>query len=177
MAGPRFALCPPYGLVLSAPAPPHNPPPIEGLPLRILAIHAGMHDSSAAAFDDYELVAAVSEERMTRVKGAGEKVPWLAVDEGLRVGGWRRNDVDAIATTRGWFATYDYKFSLPRELWYTLRRWQGKERTHRELAVLSHRFGVTDTPQLFRADRFLKDSSFRPDTPLYFANHHARSEE
>ena len=141
--------------------------------MRILAIHAGMHDSSAAAFDDYELVAAVSEERMTRVKGSGEKVPWLSIDEVLRIAGWRRNDVDAIATTRGWFPTHDYRFSLPRELWYTLKRWQGKERTHRELAVLSHRFGVADTHKLFRADRFLKDNSFRPDTQIYFANHHA----
>ena len=141
--------------------------------MRILAIHAGMHDLSAAAFDDYELVAAVSEERMTRVKGSGEKVPWLSIDEVLRIAGWRRNDVDAIATTRGWFPTYHDRFSLPRELWYTYRRWQGKERTHRELAVLSHRFGVTDTHTLFRADRFLKDNSFRPDTQIYFANHHA----
>ena len=141
--------------------------------MRILAIHAGMHDSSAAAFDDYELVAAVSEERMTRVKGSGEKVPWLSIDEVLRIAGWRRNDVDAIATTRGWFPTHDYRFSLPRELWYTLKRWQGKERTHRELAVLSHRFGITDTRKLFRADRFLKDNSFRADTQIYFANHHA----
>ena len=141
--------------------------------MRILAIHAGMHDSSAAAFDDYELVAAVSEERMTRVKGSGEKVPWLSIDEVLRIAGWRRNDVDAIATTRGWFPTHDYRFSLPRELWYTLKRWQGKERTHRELAVLSHRFGIADTRKLFRADRFLKDNSFRADTQIYFANHHA----
>jgi carbamoyltransferase len=141
--------------------------------LRILAIHAGMHDSSAAAFDDYELVAAVSEERITRVKGSGEKVPWLSIDEVLRIANWRRNDVDAIATTRGWFPTHDYRFSLPRELWYTVKRWQGKERTHRELAVLCHRFGISDTHRLFRADRFLKDNSFRPDTQIYFANHHA----
>jgi carbamoyltransferase len=138
-----------------------------------LAIHAGMHDSSAAAFDDYEMVAAVSEERMTRVKGAGEQVPWLSVDEVLRIAGWSRRDVDAIATTRGWFSTHDYKFPLWRELRYTYQRWRGRERTHRELAVLSHRFGVTDTHKLFRADRFLRDNSFRPDTPIYFANHHA----
>jgi carbamoyltransferase len=137
-----------------------------------LAIHAGMHDSSAAAFDDYEMVAAVSEERLTRVKGSGESVPWLAIDEVLRIAGWRRNDVDAIATTRGWFPTHDYRFPLWRELHYTFKRWRGRERTHRELAVLSHRFGVTDTHKLFRADRFLKDNSFRPDTRVHFANHH-----
>jgi carbamoyltransferase len=141
--------------------------------LRILAIHAGMHDSSAAAFDDYELVAAVSEERLTRVKGSGESIPWLSIDEVLRIAGWRRNDVDAIATTRGWFATHDYRFPLWRELHYTFDRWRGRERTHRELAVLSHRFGITDSHKLFRADRFLKDNSFRPHTQIYFANHHA----
>ena len=37
-----------------------------------MAFHAGMHDSSAAVFDDYAMVAAVSEERLTRVKGSGE---------------------------------------------------------------------------------------------------------
>ena len=140
--------------------------------MRILAIHAGMHDLSAAAFDDYEMVAAVSEERLTRVKGQGESVPWLAIDEVLRVAGWSRRDVDAIATTRGWFATHDYKFPLWRELHYTYQRWRGRERTHRELAVLCHRFGIADTHQLFRADRFLKDNSFRPDTQIHFANHH-----
>ena len=38
--------------------------------------------------------------------------------------------------------------------------------------MLSHRFGTADTHQLFRTDRFLKDNSFRPDTQIYFANHH-----
>ena len=140
--------------------------------MRILAIHAGMHDSSAAAFDDYQLVAAASEERFTRQKGAGESVPWLSIDEVLRVAGWRRNDVDAIATTRGWYATHDFRFPLWRELRYTIERARGRERTHRELAVLCHRFGITDTHKLFRADRFLKDNSFRPDTQIHFANHH-----
>src|SRR6476659_2156100 len=111
---------------------PREIPPRQVLSLRILAIHAGMHDSSAAAFDDYELVAAVSEERLTRVKGSGESVPWLSIDEVLRIAGWRRNDVDAIATPRGWFAPHDYRFSLPRELWYTFARWRGRERTTRE---------------------------------------------
>src|SRR3954471_7891055 len=143
--------------MLSAPAPARKAIPKHRCPsLRILAIHAGMHDSSAAAFDDYGLVAAVWKDRLTRVKGSGESVPWLSIDEVLRIVGWRRNDVDAIATTRGWFATHDYRFPLWRELHYTFERWRGRERTHRELAVLSHRFGVTDSHRLFRADRFLK---------------------
>jgi len=35
----------------------------------ILSLHSGPHDSSAALFDDYRILAAVAEERMNRVKG------------------------------------------------------------------------------------------------------------
>jgi carbamoyltransferase len=140
--------------------------------LRILAIQAGVHDSSAAAFDDYRLIAAASEERFTRVKGQGETVPWLAIDEVLRIAGWRRNDVDAIATTRGYYPTHYEKFSLWRDLHYTTQRWRGRERRYRDLAVLCNRFGVVDTHQLFRTADFLKDNSFRADTQFHFVNHH-----
>ena len=140
--------------------------------MRILAIHAGIHDASAAAFDGYEAVAAVAEERLTRVKGYGQSVPWLAIDEVLRVAGWRRNDVDVIATTRGFFPTLYERFPLWRELYYAIKRSSGREPSSRELAVLCHRFGVADTHQLLRTERFLKDNSFRPDTKIYFANHH-----
>ena len=128
-----------------------------------------MHDASAAAFDDYTLLAAAAEERFTRQKGEGRAVPWLAVDEVLRISGWSRRDVDAIATTRGFFSTRYYAFPRWREVYYALR---GREHDTRELAVLSNRFGVQDPHKLFRADRFLKENSFRPDTQVHFANHH-----
>jgi carbamoyltransferase len=140
--------------------------------LRILAVAASVHDASAAAFDDYELIAAAAEERFTRLKGQGQSLPWLAIDEVLRIAGWRRNDVDVIATTRGFFPTLYERFPLWRELYYTTKRWRGREPSSREIAVLCNRFGITDTHQLFHTERFLKDNSFRPDTRLYFANHH-----
>ena len=43
--------------------------------MQILAIHSGVHDSSAAAFNDYELLAAVQQERLIRHKGWGAEVP------------------------------------------------------------------------------------------------------
>jgi carbamoyltransferase len=140
--------------------------------LRILAFHAGMHDSSAAAFDDYAMIAAVSEERLTRVKGSGESVPWLAIDEVLRIAGWRRNDVDAIALTRGFHPTYHLRVPLWRELRYAMERARGTGRDQRDLAILSRRHGTADTLRLFHAERFLRDSKFRPDTRIHFANHH-----
>ena len=43
--------------------------------MRILAFQSGLHDASAAVFEDYRLIAAVSEERLRREKGWGDDVP------------------------------------------------------------------------------------------------------
>src|SRR5882724_1937536 len=140
--------------------------------MRILAIHAGIHDASTAAFDDYNLVAAVSEERLTRIKGYGQSVPWLGIDEVLRIAGWTRQDVDAIALTRGFHPTYHLRVQWWRELRYALERARGTGRDYRDLAILSRRFGTADTATIFHSERFLRDSAFRPDTKIHFANHH-----
>jgi carbamoyltransferase len=112
-----------------------------------------MHDSSAAVFDDYAMIAAVAEERLTRVKGSGESVPWLAIDEVLRVAGWSRRDVDAIALTRGFHPTYHLRVPLWRELRYSVERARGTGRDQRDLAILSRRHGTSETR-------------------IHFANHH-----
>jgi carbamoyltransferase len=140
--------------------------------MRILAIHAGIHDASAAAFDDYDLVAAVSEERLTRIKGYGQSVPWLGIDEVLRIAGWSRNEVDAIALTRGFHPTYHLRVPLWRELRYAIERARGSGRDYRDLAILSRRFGSADTARIFHGERFLRDNAFRPETKIHFANHH-----
>src|SRR5262245_37604402 len=131
-----------------------------------------MHDSSAAVFDDYAMIAAVADERLTRIKGSGESVPWLAIDEVLRIAGWSRRDVDAIALTRGFHPTYHLRVPLWRELRYSVERARGAGRDQRDLAILSRRHGTADTLRLFHAERFLRDSAFRPDTRVHFANHH-----
>ena len=94
--------------------------------MRILAFHPGAHDASAAAFDDYRLIAAVQEERLTRQKGSGDGVPWLAIDEVLRIAGWTRRDVDAIASTRAFYPAGYVRGPLYREIDHALRRWRGK---------------------------------------------------
>jgi carbamoyltransferase len=52
----------------------------------ILSLHAAKHDSAAALFRDYELLAAVQQERMTRRKGDGG-LPLAALDEVLAIAG------------------------------------------------------------------------------------------
>ena len=140
--------------------------------MKILAFQPGIHEASAAAFDDYRLVAAVSEERLNRIKGWGDAIPWLSVDEVLSIAGWSRHDVDAIAMTRGQFPAHYYRFPLRHDLKYTLDRWRGRERGYRSMITVGRRFGTADPLSIFRTDRFLQENSFRADTKVHFANHH-----
>ena len=140
--------------------------------MRILAFHPGAHDSSAAVFDDYRLVAAVQEERLTRLKGSGEGVPWLAIDEVLRIAGWTRRDVDAIASTRAFYPAAYLRAPLHKEIDHAVRRWRGKEPGLRELWRECQRRRTTDTRAIFAAERFAELNGFRADTQYFFANHH-----
>ncbi len=141
--------------------------------MRILAFHPGAHDSSAAVFDDYRLVAAVQEERLTRIKGSGDGIPWLAIDEVLRIAGWTRRDVDAVASTRAFYPSIYLRPSLFKEIDYAVRRWRGKEPGLREMWRECQRRGTTDTNAIFSGTRFLDANGFRADAQLFFANHHA----
>src|SRR5690349_20239445 len=101
----------------------------------ILSLHAGPHDSSAALFDDYKVLAAVAEERLTRIKGAGG-FPEQSIAEVLRIAGIERRDVDILVCTRGFFLRRYYTHWRPHErLREELRRLTGREKT-REMNVV-----------------------------------------
>jgi len=140
--------------------------------MKILAFQCGVHEASAAAFDDYRWVASVAEERLNRQKGWGDAIPWLAIDEVLRIADWSRHEVDAIAFTRGFFPAHYYRFPLASDLRYAVNRWRGRERTFRDMVTVARRRGTADLAPIFRGDRFLKENSFRPDVALHCANHH-----
>jgi carbamoyltransferase len=142
-----------------------------GSNVRILAFHSNVHDSAAAAFEDYRCVAAVQQERLSREKGSGG-VPWLAIDEVLQIANWTRRDIDAVATTRSLFPTSYLRNNLFKEIDYGVRRWLGKDISQRELARLCGRRQKGDSQSLFRVKEFLDDNGFRPGIPLHFANHH-----
>lgn len=140
--------------------------------MRILAFHPGCHDATAALFDDYKLVAAVEEERLTRRKGSGDGVPWLTIDEVLRIADWSRLDIDAIVSTRSFFHWSYFRYSLPREIDYAMRRWHDGDTRQRDLMVHCQLRKTADTLRVFRTDKFLAENGFRPDTQVTFVNHH-----
>jgi carbamoyltransferase len=140
--------------------------------VRILAFHPGCHDSSAAAFDDYALLAAVEEERLSRRKGADPGIPWLAIDEVLRIAGWTRADVDTVVATRSFYPWQYFRYPLHKRWEYAVRHRLGHDVKLRDLLVHCQLRRVADARALFQADAFLADHGFRSDARFEFANHH-----
>jgi carbamoyltransferase len=136
----------------------------------ILSLHSGPHDSSAALFDDYRILAAVAEERLNRVKGSGG-FPEHSIAEVLRIAGVGRRDVDVVVCTRGFFRRRYFTYWRPHErLREGLRRLTGREKT-REMNVVVGKLGRS-ADELFDAAAFLADLGLRPDTRIFFSNHH-----
>ncbi len=136
----------------------------------ILSLHSGPHDSSAALFDDYRVLAAVAEERLNRIKGSGG-FPERALAEVLRIAAVERRDIDVVACTRGFFRRRYFTYWRPHEkLREGLRRLSGHEKT-REMNVVVGKLGRR-AEEVFDAGAFLADLGLRHDARLFFTNHH-----
>jgi carbamoyltransferase len=137
----------------------------------ILSLHSGPHDSSAALFDDYRLLAAVAEERLNRIKCSGG-FPDKSIPEVLRIAAVERRDVDALVWSRCLFPRRYMTHGRPHEkLREEFRYLIGREKM-RDLSIV-----VSKTPGATAADVFdrkalLRDLGLRPDAGLFFTNHH-----
>ena len=146
---------------------------------------ASSHDASACLFRDGQLVAAVSEERISRIKCDGGHLPNLAVDACLKMAGAIRVDVDHIATTYGHFPDrYMKRASMAKNLERGLSRlWKELSGNRRETQVsansvlkqLRDNLALRGRPfgDFFRQDKFLAGEGYRPDTQIHFTDHHA----
>jgi len=140
----------------------------------ILGVHTGGHDASACIYKDFELVAAVSLERLTRAKSAGvtpaQPMPNRAIDECLAIAGVGRGDIDVLALSRALFEYQDFALtglSALEQAWWRLRG-------RRRLRLVDHMMrkeGKTDASAIFRGERFLVREGFGR-ARLHFYNHH-----
>jgi len=137
----------------------------------ILSVHAAAHDSAAALFDDYELLAAVQQERMTRRKGDGG-IPLAAIAEVLATAGIERGQVEALVLTRAHYPMRFFRHFGPyKRLEDRLNRSFGKERA-KDVVLEMARMGVGDAGVLFDGPRFLAHLGLRSHIPVFFTNHH-----
>ena len=134
----------------------------------ILGFHSG-HDAAAAIFKDYELVAFVKEERMTRKKSDGHKIPFDSIKECLKIAGLNRLDVDVVSIS---------KAHLPIEYYKKTSRWQDNVNKLigiskvRILATEMYKQDVYDVLELLDLDYMKKDLGLRDDVVFDFVNHH-----
>ncbi len=138
----------------------------------ILGIHNGIHDASAAIFEDYRPIAAIQLERLSRIKSDGRGVPWQCVDEVLDIAGAKRRDVDVVAMGRMALpVSYFRHFRALRWLREQYRtRVQGAEQ--RMMARELLRSGARREEDIFDTRGYMRDHGFRSDAQLFFYNHH-----
>jgi carbamoyltransferase len=140
----------------------------------LLGIHNSAHDAAACLFRDYQLLAAVSLERLTRKKGAGvcaeQELPIPAIDECLAVAGIRRADVDVVCTTRDHFEFQSYALRGRLRLKQHAFRLLRQKRLLR-MTYMMQKLGVNDALDIFDADSFRVRYGF-DKAKIYFANHH-----
>ena len=138
----------------------------------ILSVHPGLHDASAAVFDDYTMLAAVQLERLTRIKGDGRGVPWECVDEVLDCAGATRRDVDVFAMGRMALPVRYFKhfrgYRWLREQYRTRVRGASMRMMAREIM----RSGASREEDIFDTASYMRDNGFRPDARMFFYNHH-----
>jgi carbamoyltransferase len=142
---------------------------------------ASSHDASACVFRDGRLVAAIAEERLSRVKCDGGRLPQAAIDEVLRQAGATRRDVDLIASIYGHFAErYVRRATALKEVERTVARFAKRfqsapaERQFSTSNLLKElRAGGGRVEDHFRTALFLREEGFRPDAQLRFFDHHA----
>src|SRR5437773_2212690 len=83
------------------------------------------HDASVALARDGEVIAAVSEERLSRIKSQWGH-PWRAMDECLRLGGIQRQDVDVFCVALNKFPSCYFRrpswWRKISERWHRARR-------------------------------------------------------
>jgi carbamoyltransferase len=140
-------------------------------PVLILSLHHGPHDSSAALFDDYTVLAAVAEERMNRVKGSGG-FPEQSLAEVLRIAGVERHEVDVVVCSRAYFLRRYYTHWRPHErVREEVRRLAGREKI-REMNVVLGKDTSRSANDIFDGERFAADLGLRPGTRVFFTNHH-----
>jgi len=146
-----------------------------------LALTLGLqtgHESSAALFDGKRLVAAVSDERITRVKNDGGRLMDHAIDAVLAIAGGKRADVERLALLytffpEEYFVRETWTKELERRLVRRRRKASGAERPQMLLCNFLERLKARgrDFEAHFRKDAFLAGEGF-PRAAVSFHDHH-----
>jgi len=147
--------------------------------MNILGIHSGGHEISACLIVDGRIAAVIAEERLTRVKNDGGRMPWLAVDRCLEMAGLERRDVDHLFMTMGFMPEHFFRRETwPKEWERRLIRLKRSLKGNREesrmmVRDLDARLAPMgrDIMEHFRLDRFRQETGLSR-AEVHFVEHH-----
>jgi carbamoyltransferase len=140
------------------------------------------HDASAALLRDGTVVAAIAEERLTRVKGDGERLPRQAIEHVVRMAGIDRLEVDCVAIVPDRFPEDCVRHprvarELERKIRFVRNRLRGRPVRDVPIGHVQHelqRAGRDPNPEPYlRARRFLRREGFGARAMLRCFDHHA----
>ncbi len=137
----------------------------------ILGLNLGLHDGAAALFDDYNLIAAVQQERVTRVKGDGDGFNNSAIDELLNIAEITRDQIDVVAMSRAFLPTSCFDLGFRRNAVHGVRRLLGRE-VFKDIAGELKRSQLLNPTHLVKSTTFKRALGLREDVELFFSNHH-----
>ncbi|MDA0240618.1 MAG: hypothetical protein O3A84_11420 [Proteobacteria bacterium] len=134
----------------------------------ILAIHFGIHDSAAALFEDYAMLAAVQRERLVRQKKAGG-APQECIAEVLSIAGLRLENIDAVVFSRAEFTRHLYKTDPLRRIRDLVR---GSRETTRDLSTVMVKAGTDNPFDVLNTEGVLRFFGLPSKASVFFSNHH-----
>jgi carbamoyltransferase len=136
----------------------------------IVALHSGFHDSSAALFDNYRVIAAVQRERLTRRKN-DNGLPLDCLEEVLRIGNVDRSEVRHVVFTRTLLPRQYFRIGALKRLREKVRARRGIEKFWYLADQLRKRPGAT-AGDLIDGRGLLAHFGLPTDAGLSFCNHH-----
>jgi len=137
--------------------------------MNILSIHCGGHDSTVAIFSDYQLIAAIQKERLTRRKGDGG-FPDQCISEVLNIAGIKRNQINTVVLSRASFPARYIRLPAMKSLYYRASFQLNKK--YNDIAKVMNRRKVSATIDIFKTSFFLKENNLPEAAELFFCNHH-----
>ena len=136
------------------------------------------HESSAAIFENGRLIAAVSDERLSRIKNDGGRLSDLAIDEVLRLAGRGRDEVDGLALLYTFFPEeYFVRETWGKEIERRIHRARGRgksgERPQMLLANFNDRLRARgkDFQSHFLRDKLLRGEKFAKAQAAFYDHH------
>ena len=133
----------------------------------ILSISSGIHDAGAAIFNNFEIVAAVQEERMTRKKGDGGQLPLNSINEVLQQSGYKKSDINALVLDHGLYPDKYYK-----SIGFVRKHLKKLERKQFNLSTELGRANTTNAEEVFDAPSLALDLGLKKNVEVHFYNHH-----